>query len=77
MGLMKISPELNEDLEIRNLMFKWLTSECDAVISDPIDNSPYSIDYLINGEDIPEGKRQFWLQITHIVDGVMAIRLCK
>ena len=49
MGLMKISPELNEDLEIRNLMFKWLTSECDAVISDPIDNSPYSIDQKEKG----------------------------
>jgi len=77
MGLLKVSPELNEDKEIMNLMFKWLTSECDAVISDPIDHYPFSIDYLINGEDIPSGKKQFWLEVVHVVDGVMMLTICK
>ena len=73
MGIIRISSEI-EGTKLMTICKRWLRRECSAKISKAVDRKEY-VEYYVEGEDIPDGSKQFSLMIDEIVPKVLAIKI--
>ncbi len=74
MGLLTVAKKLETDYpEIIVMTMTWLKKECNAQILNI--NKGENTQYLIEGEDIPKGKKNFDVILKRIVPNVFAISI--
>lgn len=71
MGMINVSKELHY-APIWPITVDWLERECNATL-EVYKKLPTSTIYYIEGEDIPEGHTEFWVEVRVIVPGVIGI----
>ena len=73
MGILRLNNDFILD-PLWDTVENWIEVECKGTV-DTLDEDRYYVILGIEGEDIPEGNEEIYIQITFIVPDVMIIEI--